>query len=79
MVGLKEWFEAKAYKPKYEFGARVIGKYRKMPFVGCVGTDGIRSEEEGPILTVTLDLPLMVDGIPRTVLIVKHKDVKPYK
>ena len=78
-MGLTEYFASKAYKPKYEFGARVFGRYHGIPFVGCVGTDGIRSEEEGPILTVTLDLPLMVDGIPRNVLIVKHKDVKPYK
>jgi hypothetical protein len=78
MSSLKDYFDNKAYKPKYEFGARVFGYYKKMPFVGSVGTDDIRNEEEGPMLTVTLDLPLMIDGKPCHVLRVKHKDVKPY-
>jgi hypothetical protein len=61
--------------PVYEIGDRVRGIYEGIPFSGTVGVDGIRSEEQGPIVTVTLDLPIKVDGEVRTVILVKHKDM----
>lgn len=76
MASLAEYFEKNRYQGVYEFGERVFGYYKKIPFVGSVGTDGVVSEEEGPRITVTLDLPIMIDGKMHTVIIVKHKDIK---
>ena len=61
--------------PVYEIGDRVRGIYEGIPFSGTVGVDGIRSEEQGPIVTVTLDLPIKVNDEVRTVILVKHKDM----
>ena len=73
---LAEYFSTRRYKAVYEFGARVEGKYKKIPFVGSVGSDSIRNDDEKPHVTVTLDLPLMVDGVIHNVLRVPTKSVK---
>ncbi len=78
MSSLTEYFTKNAYKPKYHLGDRVFGRWNKIPFIGSIGTDGIR-DSRGPILTVLLDLPIMVDGQIHNVIIVTHKDVKPLK
>jgi hypothetical protein len=36
-----EEFEKTKYKAKYEFMARVEGKYKGIPFVGSVGNDTV--------------------------------------
>ena len=72
-------FEISKYKPKYEIGDRVFGKFHKIPFVGSVGNDRIVSEITGPEITIHLDLPLKYDGKVYNVIIVKHKDIKAYK
>lgn len=78
MANYAEYFERIAYKPKYQIGDRVFGHYGKIPFVGSVGNDRLISEVVGPEVTVHLDLPMMTkDGIHR-ILVVKHKDIKPY-
>lgn len=79
MASLAEYFANNRYKPKYQIGDRVIGKWNKIPFVGTVGNDTLISEEEGPRISVFLDLPIKYEDVVRTVIIVKHKDVKPYK
>jgi hypothetical protein len=79
MSNLKQYFENRAYKSKYDIGDRVFGHYKKIPFVGTVGNDTLISEIEGPRISVHLDLPLKVDGEIRNFLIVKHRDVKPLK
>lgn len=79
MASLTQYFEAKAYKPKYFIGDRVFGKYNKIPFVGTVGNDALINEIEGPRITVHLDLPLKYNDKIYNVIIVKHKDIKLFK
>jgi len=79
MASLAEYFKANRYQAKYDIGDRVIGKWNKIPFVGSVGNDTLINEEEGPRVSVHLDLPIKYDGKVYTVIIVKHKDIKAYK
>lgn len=73
-----EYFNRTCYQSKYPFGTRFIGKYNQIPFVGT-GYDTLRSLDVGPIVVVTLDLPLKdKDGI-HNVIIVKPKDVRVLK
>jgi len=75
MANYKEYFESKAYKPTWEIGDRVFGKYQKIPFIGTVGNDTLISEEEGPRVSVHLDLPIQS----KTVIIVPPKSLKRLK
>lgn len=76
MASLEEYFNRTRYKGSYEFGERVFGYFNKIPFIGSVGSDRIVSELRGPEITVSLDLPIKVDGEYKTVIIVKHEDIK---
>jgi hypothetical protein len=77
MGNLTEYFERTIPKPKYNFGDRVEGIYMGVPFVGTVGTDNIRNLEEGPRVTVSLDLPLKTeDSLHMTFIRVSYKDIK---
>ena len=78
MVSLADYFAANRYKAKYEIGDRVFGYYKKIPFIGSVGNDGLVSEEEGPKVSIHLDLPIKVDNTYKSLIIVKHKDIKSY-
>ena len=71
-----DYFERIGYKPKYWIGDRVFGHYKKIPFVGTVGNDTMINEIEGPRISIHLDLPIKVDKEYRSVVIVKHKDIK---
>lgn len=71
-----QYFQEKGYKPKYYIGDRVFGKYQKIPFIGTVGNDTMISEIEGPRISIHLDLPIRIDNVNHSVIIVKHKDVK---
>lgn len=71
-----QYFQEKGYKPKYFIGDRVFGKYQKIPFIGTVGNDTLISEIEGPRISIHLDLPIRIDSVNYSVIIVKHKDVK---
>lgn len=76
MPNYAEYFELNRYKPKYSIGDRVFGHYQKIPFVGSVGNDTVINDIEGPRVSVHLDLPMKTrDGF-RTVIIVKHKDIR---
>ena len=79
MANYAEYFELRAYKPKYQIGDRVFGYYEKMPFVGSVGNDTVISEERGAQISVHLDLPLQTKNGVRSIIIVKHKDIRPLK
>lgn len=79
MPSYTDYFNNKGYQPKYEIGDRVVGKWNKIPFVGSVGNDTLISEEEGPRISIHLDLPIKFDGKIHNVIIVKHKDIKAYK
>lgn len=76
MPSLSEYFNQNRYQPKYEFMARVTGLYKGIRYIGSVGNDTVISEDRGPELHILLDLPLKIDGEYKTVLVVKHKDVK---
>jgi len=77
VASYREYFERVAYKPRYFIGDRVQGVYNKVPFRGTVGNDTVISLEEGPRVSVHLDLPMrLTDGV-KSVIIVKHKDIKP--
>jgi hypothetical protein len=78
MPSLAEYFAANRYKARYEIGDRVFGYYKKIPFIGSVGNDTLINEEEGPRVSIHLDLPIKVDNAYKTVIIVKHKDIKSY-
>jgi hypothetical protein len=73
-----DYFNRIGYKPIYQLGDRVIGKWGKIPFVATVGNDRC-IDGVNPEITVHLDLPIKVDGELKQFLIVKHQDVKPYK
>ena len=72
---LAEYFKENRYKPTFEMGERVSGKYEGIPFIGTVGNDTEISTEEGPRVTVHLDLPIQK----KTVIIVKPKELKRLK
>lgn len=76
MGTLSDYFEKNAYKPKYQIGDRVFGHWNKIPFIGSVGNDSVVSLEEGPRISIHLDLPIKYQDTIRTVIVVKHKDIK---
>jgi len=82
---LAEWFSLNRPKAKYDFGDRVFGVYKigdhKIPFIGSVGSDGLRNEEEGIMVSITTDLPMNIDGtftriirVPRSMIKGKLKE-----
>ena len=79
MASLAEYFKANRYQAKYDIGDRVKGKWNKIPFVGTVGNDTLINEEQGPRVSVHLDLPIKHDGKIYNVLFVKHKDITYFK
>lgn len=79
MATLAEHFAIDRYVPKYEFMARVEGKYKGTPFVGSVGNDTVISEVAGPVLHIHLDLPMRIDGTVTNNLFCKHTDIKGLK
>ena len=79
MGSLAEYFDKNRYQAQWEIGDRVFGKYNKIPFVGTVGNDTLINEIEGPRVSIHLDLPIRIDNVVRTVIIVKPKDIKRLK
>ena len=75
MGNLADYFSRIAYKPKYDGGERVFGYYNKVPFIGTIGQDRMVNGIH-PEIVVHLDLPMIVDSKLKTVIIVKHKDIK---
>jgi hypothetical protein len=71
-----DYFERIGYRPKYFLGERVFGHYKKIPFVGTIGNDTVINETEGPRISIHLDLPMKVDKEYKSLIIVKHKDIK---
>jgi len=76
MIALADYFRENRYQGKYEIGDRVFGYWNKIPFIGTVGTDSVISEDEGPRITVQLDLPIMYQNRVHNVLVIKHKDIR---
>ena len=75
-MNLAEYFAANRPKPKYQFGDRVEGIYKGIPYVGTVYTDNMRNETEGPIVSIHLDLPMKIDKTWVSYIRVKYKDIK---
>jgi hypothetical protein len=73
-----DYFNRIGYKPKYHLGDRVFGRWNKIPFIGSVGNDRC-IDGVNPEITIHLDLPIKLTGRLHSVIIVKHKDVKPLK
>jgi hypothetical protein len=76
MSGLAEYFEANRPKPRYKFGDRVEGTYMGIPWVGTAYTDNMRSELEGPMVSIDLDLPMKIGKEYHNYIRVKYKDIK---
>lgn len=72
-----DYFEKIGYKPKYFLGDRVFGRWNKIPFIGSVGNDTVINEQEGPRITIHLDLPIKFQNKINNIVVVKHKDIKP--
>jgi hypothetical protein len=79
MPSLKEYFEQNRYKPKWFIGDRVEGKWNGIPFVGSVGNDSLVNEQEGPRVSVHVDLPIKYNGKVHTVIFLQPKDLKARK
>ncbi len=80
MASLTDYFERTTYKARYEFGARVSGRWNRIPFIGTIYTDSLVSPDQGPRLSIHLDLPIMVDNKIYNIIIDTHrafKDLKP--
>jgi hypothetical protein len=75
-MNLAEYFTANRPVPKYKFGDRVEGTYMKIPYVGTAYTDNQRSELEGPMVSVHLDLPIKIDSVLHNIIRVTYKDIK---
>ena len=76
MVTMAEQFLKSRHQPKYEFMARVEGKYKNIPFVGSVGNDTVISEAIGPVFHIYLDLPMKVGGKFVDHLFCKQSEIK---
>jgi len=76
MANYAEYFNRVCYKATWSIGDRVFGKWNKIPFVGTVGNDTLISLEQGPRVTVHLDLPIKLVNEIKNMIIVKPKDLK---
>lgn len=73
-----DYFERIGYQPKYHLGDRVFGKWNKIPFVGSVGNDRVINNN-GPEITIQLDLPIKYNNVIHNVIVVKHRDITKLK
>jgi len=79
MASLIEYFNKFTYKPKWFIGDRVEGKWNGIPFVGSVGNDSLINEEEGPKVSILVDLPILYKGKVYDIITTKPKDLKARK
>jgi hypothetical protein len=70
-----DWFNAIGYKHTYDLGDRIMGIWNGIPFVGSVGNDRLVNDNDGPEITVHLDLPIRVEDKIHRIIITKHADV----
>jgi hypothetical protein len=75
-MNLADYFKQNRPEPKYAFGDRVEGTYKGIPFVGTAYGDNMRSELEGPMVSVHLDLPMMIGFVWHHYILVAYKDIK---
>lgn len=53
-----DYFAKIAQTPTWVIGDRVRGRWNKIPFVGTVGNETLINHQQGPRVTVHLDLPI---------------------
>ena len=70
-----DWFIATGYKHTYDLGDRIMGLWNGIPFVGSVGNDRLVNNNDGPEITVHLDLPIRFEDKIHRIIITKHADV----
>lgn len=76
-MNLAEYFALHRPTARYHIGDRVEGQYQGVPYVGTVGSDVMRNETEGSMVTVHLDLPLRTKETTHMNFIrVSYKDIK---
>ena len=75
-MNLADYFAANRPKPKYAFGDRVEGIYKKIPYVGTAYGDNMRNESEGPMVSIHLDLPMKIGAEWVSYIRVKYKDIR---
>lgn len=73
---LAEYFLLNRPQPRYQFGTRVEGTYKGIPWVGTAYTDNLRNHDEGVRVNVHLDLPMRVDTEWLNYIRVKYRDIK---
>ena len=73
---LDEYFAKHRPVPRYKFGDRVEGVYMGVPYVGTAYTDNMRSELEGPMVSIHLDLPMKIDLVWYRCIRVTYKQIK---
>jgi hypothetical protein len=76
MSSLAEYFAMHRPKPRYQFGDRVEGTYKGIPYVGTAYTDNMVNESEGPRVSVHLDLPMKLGTEWVSYIRVQYKDIK---
>ena len=74
---LKRYFDTVTYSPRYLLGDRVQGRLGKIPFRGTVANDTKISDDQPATVAIFLDLPIVLDSVMRSVIIVSHEHVKP--
>lgn len=75
-MNLAEYFALHRPKPKYAFGDRLEGTYKKIPWVGTAYGDNMRNETEGPMVSIHLDLPMKVGTEWLNYIRVTYKDIR---
>jgi hypothetical protein len=75
-MNLADYFKANRPEPKYAVGDRVEGTYKGIPYVGTAYTDNMRNPDEGPMVSVHLDLPMKIGAEYHNYIRVKYKEIK---
>lgn len=73
MASIAEYFEKNRTKPRYKIGDRVHGLWNNIPFRGSVANDSVVSEEQGPIVSIFLDLPITMKGEKYNIITTNYK------
>jgi hypothetical protein len=74
MISQTEWFLANRYMGPRQLGERVTGVFQGVRWVGSLGNDRVVSELEGPMVTITLDLPFRVNHQTYNILVIKSQE-----
>lgn len=79
MPSLTNYFDKTSHKSKWFIGDRVEGKWNGIPFVGSVLVETYLNEEDGPKVTINVDLPILYKNEIYTIITLKPKDLKARK